>query len=120
MGLFRKKPYIPGLAHLEGFEERASGPGVGYLSVTTAVVAVAIGKREFDAYVAGFRQIPGMNLDPLKLEGGVEGWRCTQGVGTAYLLTAGSSYAILNVDSRPGQQADLAAVEGVLHTLEFR
>ncbi len=119
MGIFRKKPYIVGLANLEGFEEKEAGPGVGYLSETTAVVAVSIKQREFDAYIAGFRQIPGMQLHPLKLRNGVEGWRCTQGPGVAYLLAAGASHALLNVDARPGQQADIATVESMLHTLAF-
>jgi hypothetical protein len=37
MGIFRKKPYIAGLAELKEFEQKDTGPGVGYISVTCRV-----------------------------------------------------------------------------------
>ena len=113
----KRKPRIPGLVAI-GFAEQVVPTGVGYTSSDLGVVAVSTGQKEFDAYVAGFRQIPGATVTAV-IFGSVTGYQITQGPGVGYVLQADAQFALINVDSLVQRRVDAAQVESCLHTLTF-
>jgi len=111
------KPRIPGLT-ATGFVEKVVPTGIGYTMPCVAVVAVPIEKKQFDAYVAGFRQIPGAIVSAVEF-GHVSGWRISQGRGIGFVLQQGPYMALINVDPVGQGSLDPSSVESVLHTLTF-
>ena len=111
----KSKPRIPGLTE---FEERATPTGIGYLGDGLAVVAVSITRKQFDAYIAGFNQLPDVETAEVSF-GPVSGWRMKNARGLGYVLQVGGDFALLNVDPRGAVPVDPLRVESFLHTLCF-